>query len=246
MDWRAIHAARPEDRKKAARKTRMLQPLTDKAIRNHLIGKLTIGIYPLLPDETCWFLAVDFDKKSWMADAAAFAATCRRFRVPIAVERSRSGNGAHIWLLLDCPVAAANARQLGRALLTRTMENRHEIGLDSYDRLFPSQDTLPKGGFGNPIALPLQKHPRKHGNSVFLDDVLQPHVDQWRFLESVQRIRVDTLARMIPEIAPSGNTIGVRLSFSEEGKDELLGCCDRPESRRMKGSRTRYHRQSAR
>ena|SRR2546425_9045258 len=148
MDWRAIHAARPEDRKKVARNTRMLQPLADKAIHNHLIGKLTIGIYPLLPDETCWFLAVDFDKKSWVADAAAFAATCRRFHVPIAVERSRSGNGAHIWLFFDCPVAAANARQLGCALLTRTMENRHEIGLDSYDRLFPSQDTLPKGGLG--------------------------------------------------------------------------------------------------
>jgi hypothetical protein len=178
MDWRAIHAAMAEDRKKVARNTRMLQPLTDKEIHNHLIGKLTIGIYPLLPDETCWFLAVDFDKKFWVADAAAFAATCRRFHVPIAVERSRSGNGAHIWLFFDCPVAAANARQLGCALLTRTMENRHEIGLDSYDRLFPSQDTLPKGGFGNLIALPLQKHPREHGNSVFLDEVFQPHVDQ--------------------------------------------------------------------
>jgi hypothetical protein len=220
MDWRAIHAARPEDRKKVARNTRMLQPLTDKAIHNHLIGKLTIGIYPLLPDETCWFLAVDFDKKSWVADAAAFAATCRRFHVPIAVERSRSGNGAHIWLFFDCPVAAANARQLGCALLTRTMENRHEIGLDSYDRLFPSQDTLPKGGFGNLIALPLQKHRREHGNSVFLDEVFQPHVDQWRFLEAVQRIRADMLDRMIPEIAPGGNTIGVHVSFPEEGKDE--------------------------
>src|SRR6266699_6650843 len=220
MDWRAIHAARPEDRKKVARNTRMLQPLTDKAIHNHLIGKLTIGIYPLLPDETCWFLAVDFDKKSWVADAAAFAATCRRFHVPIAVERSRSGNGAHIWLFFDCPVAAANARQLGCALLTRTVEHRHEIGLDSYDRLFPRQDTLPKGGFGNLIALPLQKHPREHGNSVFLDEVFQPHVDQWRFLEAVQRIRADMLDRMIPEIAPGGNTIGVHVSFPEEGKDE--------------------------
>jgi len=218
MDWRAIHAARPEDRKKVARKTRMLQPLTDGAICNHLIGKLTIGIYPLLPDETCWFLAVDFDKKSWMADAAAFAATCRRFQVPIAVERSRSGNGAHVWLFFDRPVAAANARQLGCALLTPTMKNRHEIGLDSYDRLFPSQDTLPKGGFGNLIALPLQKHPREHGNSVFLDEVFQPHVDQWRFLESVQRIRADMLARLIPETAPGENTIGVHLSFLEEGK----------------------------
>jgi superfamily II DNA or RNA helicase len=221
MDWRAIHAARPEERKKVARKTRTLQPLTDSTIRDHLTGKQTIGIYPLLPDETCWFLAVDFDKKSWMADAAAFASTCRRFRVPATVERSRSGNGAHIWLFFDRPVLAANARQLGCALLTRTMENRHEIGLDSYDRLFPSQDALPKGGFGNLIALPLQKRAREQGNSVFLNELFQPHGDQWRFLESVQRIPTDMLARMIQEIAPGGNTIGVHLCFPEEGRDEV-------------------------
>src|SRR6266704_8815 len=129
MDWRAIHAASPEERKKVARKTRTLQPLTDSVIRDHLTGKQTIGVYPLLPDETCWFLAVDFDKKSWMADAAAFASTCQRWQVPVTVERSRSGNGAHIWLFFDRPVLAANARQLGCALFTRTMENRHEIGL---------------------------------------------------------------------------------------------------------------------
>src|SRR6266481_899287 len=199
MDWRAVHVARPEERKKVARKTRILQPLTDDAIRNHLTGKQTVGIYPLLPDDTCWFLAVDFDKKSWVIDAAAFAATCRRFQVPLAVERSRSGNGAHVWIFFDRPVSAADARRLGCALLTRTMENRHEIGLDSYDRLFPNQDTLPKGGFGNLIALPLQKRPREQGNSVFLDELFQPHVDQWRFLESVQRIRADMLARLIPE-----------------------------------------------
>ena len=127
MDWRAIHVARPEERKKVARKTRMLQPLTDDAIRNHLTGKQTVGIYPLLPDDTCWFLAVDFDKKSWLADAAAFVATCKRFQVPSAVERSRSGNGAHVWIFFDRPVSAADARRLGCSLLTRTMENRHEI-----------------------------------------------------------------------------------------------------------------------
>ncbi len=98
MDWHAIHAAKPEERKKVARKTRMLQPLTDEAVRDHLTGKQTIGIYPLLPDDSCWFLALDFDKKSWIADAASFVATCRRFQVPAVVERSRSGNGAHIWL----------------------------------------------------------------------------------------------------------------------------------------------------
>ncbi len=220
-DWRAIHTARPEERKKVARKTRTLQPLTDSAIRDHLTGKQTVGVYPLLPDETCWFLAVDFDKKSWMADAAALASTCQRFQIPAAVERSRSGNGAHIWFFFDRPVLAINARQLGCGLLTRTMENHHEIGLGSYDRLFPSQDTLPKGGFGNLIALPLQKRSREQGNSVFLDELFQPHPDQWKFLESVQKVQTDMLARMIQEIAPGGNTIGVHLSFPEEGRGEV-------------------------
>ena len=220
MDWRAIHAARREDQKKVARKTRMLQPLTDDVIRGHLTGKQTIGIYPLLPDETCWFLAVDFDKKSWMADATAFAATCRRFQVPAAVERSRSGNGAHVWLFFDRPVLVANARQLGCALLTKTMERRHEVGLDSYDRLFPSQDKLPKGGFGNLIALPLQKRPREQGNSVFLDELFQPYPDQWAFLESVPKIQTESLARIIHAIAPTGNTIGVHLSFPDEEKND--------------------------
>jgi superfamily II DNA or RNA helicase len=216
MDWRAIHSARPEERKMVARKTRTLKPLTEESIRNHLTGKQTIGLYPLLPDETCWFLAVDFDKRSWMADVAAFAATCRQFQVPVSVERSRSGHGAHAWLFFDHPVPAATARQLGSALLTRTMEKRHEVGLDSYDRIFPSQDTVPKGGFGNLIALPLQKLPREQGNSVFLDQLFQPFVDQWGFLESIQRISVDKLASTIHEVAPTGNVIAVRLSFPDD------------------------------
>lgn len=216
MDWHAIHVARPEERKKVACKTRMLQPLTDDSIRNHLTGKQTVGIYPLLPDDTCWFLVVDFDKKSWLADAAAFAATCKRFKVPSAVERSRSGNGAHVWIFFDRPVSAADARRLGCSLLTRTMEIRHEIGLDSYDRLFPNQDTMPKGGFGNLIALPLQKGPRELGNSVFLDELFQPHPDQWRFLESVQRMPIDQLARITYAIAPDGNPVGVRLHLPDD------------------------------
>jgi len=121
MDWRAIHAAKPEDRKSVGRKTRILHPLTDDVIENHLRGKQTIGIYPLLPDETCWFLAVDFDKKSWMADAAAFIATSRSFEVPAFVERSRSGNGAHVWMFFDRPVSAVDARRLGCALLTQIL-----------------------------------------------------------------------------------------------------------------------------
>src|SRR5260370_16788865 len=121
----------------------MLQPLTDDAIRNHLTGKHTIGVYPLLPDDTCWFLAVDFDKKSWLIDAAAFAATCKRFQVPFAVERSRSGNGAHVWIFFDRPVSAADARRLGCSFLTRTIKNSHEIALHSSHRLFPHPHTTP-------------------------------------------------------------------------------------------------------
>jgi len=220
MDWRAIHAASPEERKRIARKTRMLLPLTNDAIRKHLTGKQTLGIYPLLPDEMCWLLAFDLDKKSWITDAAAFLETCRRFQVPAVVERSRSGNGAHIWVFFDRPVLAADARRLGCSLLTRTMEKRHEIGLDSYDRLFPSQDTMPKGGFGNLIALPLQKGPREQGNSVFLNEIFEPYADQWKFLESVQRIKTDELAELIHEATPEGNTLGVHLSLPEGGDGE--------------------------
>lgn len=220
MDWRAINTARPEERKRIARKTRMLLPLTTEVIWQHLTGKHTIGIYPLLPDETCWFLAVDFDKKSWMADSTAFIQTCRRFHIPAIVERSRSGNGAHVWMFFDRRVLAADARKLGCALLTRTMEKRYQIGLDSYDRVFPSQDTLPKGGFGNLIALPLQKRPRQQGNSVFLNELFEPYPNQWEFLESVQRIKADTLASLIHDLAPEGNTLGVRLSLPEEQSTE--------------------------
>lgn len=136
-------------------------PLTDEVIRKHLAGEITAGIYPLLSDETCWFLAVDFDKKTWQLDAAAFLATCHAMGVPAALERSRSGRGGHVWIFFESAIPAATARKLGCSLLTRTMECRHQVGLDSYDRLFPNQDTMPKGGLGNLIALPLQKLPRE-------------------------------------------------------------------------------------
>src|SRR4030042_707226 len=157
---------------------RNLMPVTDEIIWDHLTGKHIIGVYPLLLDETCWFLAADFDKKAGQEAAAAFLASCRDWDIPAALERSRSGKGGHIWIFFERAVAAALARKLGSALLTRTMERRHQIGLDSYDRFFPNQDTMPKGGFGNLIALPLQRAPREQGNSVFIDDELVPHADQ--------------------------------------------------------------------
>jgi|GEM_PF-764273 Uncharacterized protein conserved in bacteria len=161
-------------------------PVSDETISRHLDAKFnrTIGIYPMLQDETCCFLAIDFDKHNWMQDAAAVMATCKENEVPAALERSRSGNGGHIWIFFDRPIEAGLARKFGCALLTKTMESRYELGLNSYDRLFPNQDTMPKGGFGNLIALPLQGGPRREGNSVFVDENFIPYEDQWSFLSS--------------------------------------------------------------
>ncbi len=135
--------------------------VTDDAVRCHLTGKddtgrdFVMGVYPMLRDETCFFLAIDLDKRSWREDARAVMETCRRLGLPAALERSRSGNGAHLWLFFEEAVPATLARKLGAHLLTETMERQPNIGLDSYDRFFPNQDTLPQGGFGNLIALPL-------------------------------------------------------------------------------------------
>lgn len=139
-DWKAYNAASIEDRKRVDKETRTFVPLTDQAIHDHLSGKQTLGVYPLLRDESCWFLAIDFDKKSWQKDTTAFLKTCHDLHVPAALERSRSGKGGHIWIFFERPMPATVARKLGALLLTRTMERRHQLGLDSYDRFFPNQD----------------------------------------------------------------------------------------------------------
>ena len=119
-------------------------PVTDQVIYDHLTGNHTIGVYPLLGDDSTCFLAVDFDKTNWQEDSLAFLETCKEWNVPSSLERSRSGNGGHVWIFFEEPIAASLARKLGSALLTHTMEKRYQIGLDSYDRLFPNQDTVPK------------------------------------------------------------------------------------------------------
>ena len=190
-------------------------PLSEEVIRDHLLGKQTIGVYPLLQDDTCWFVAVDFDKKSWEADACAFLRMSHEVGVPASLERSRSGNGGHIWIFLASPVQAALARKLASAVLTLTMERRYSMGLDSYDRLFPSQDSMPKGGFGNLIALPLQHGPRENGNSVFVDDQLRPNDDQWAFLSSIKRLAQDEAQAILRKVYPAGDVINIKHSASD-------------------------------
>ena len=219
-DWRAVLASRPEDHRKVDRQTRTLHPLTDEVIRQHLTGKKTVGIYALLADETCWLLAADFDKKTWQEDSMAFIATCHSAGVPAYLERSRSGNGGHAWIFFNAPVPAALARKMGCALLTQTMEQRHYVGLDSYDRFFPNQDTLPKGGFGNLIALPLQWMPRQTGNSVFVDDDLRPYADQWQLLLAVQRVGADQVERIVNNATRRGQVMGVRFSMTDDDAED--------------------------
>lgn len=215
-DWKAINKSRPEDRKKVDQKTRKFLSLTDAVIEDHLLGKETIGVYALLPDETCWFLAADFDKTTWEYDSLAFLETYRELNVPAALERSRSGKGGHIWIFFERALPAITARKLGCVLLTRTMERRHQVGLDSYDRFFPNQDTMPKGGLGNLIALPLQRVPRKQDNSVFIDPDFRPYPDQWQFLATIRRMPVDTAEEIVAEAQRRGDLIGVRISVADD------------------------------
>ena len=204
-------------------------PVTDDAVRCHLSGQddhgrdFVMGVYPMLRDETCFFLAADFDKTNWKEDATAILETCERLHLPAALERSRSGNGGHVWIFFDQPVAASLARKLGAHILTETMEHRPDIGLDSYDRFFPNQDTMPQGGFGNLIALPLQKRPREAGNSVFVTEELNPHEDQWKFLSSIRRITRPEVEEMVRCAEAKGHVVGVRLvAQGEDGEDESL------------------------
>ncbi len=195
-------------------------PLTDQVVHDHLLGKLTAGVYPLLADETCWFLAADFDKTTWQEDVRAYLHTCGEWKVPALLERSRSGRGGHIWIFFAAPLPARLARKLGAAILTRTMERRHQLGLDSYDRFFPSQDTMPKGGFGNLTARPLQHVPRGPGNRVFLDAEFNPHSDQWLLLSGVRRMEFSEVESVVREAERSGDIIGVRRSVTDEEQTE--------------------------
>lgn len=169
---------------------RLLIPLSDAVIYNHLAGDHTVGVYPLLEDDTCYFLAVDFDEAEWRDDVRAFMQSCTALGVPVALEISRSGKGAHAWVFFGSRVSARDARRLGTAIISYTCSRTRQLKLQSYDRLFPNQDTMPKGGFGNLIALPLQKQPRESGCSVFADTEMRPYPDQWGFLASIQPMAV--------------------------------------------------------
>lgn len=181
--------------------------LDEHAIYEHLLGKQVVGLYPLLENNSCHLLAADFDKTGWQDAVRAMAQACREFNIPYALEISRSGNGAHLWIFFAEPVQAKDARALGFGLLDKAMEIHPKIPFESYDRLFPNQDILPEGGFGNLIALPLQHQARQQGNSLFVNEQLQPYSDQWAFLSQLERVAESQLHKVIKIISPANREV---------------------------------------
>lgn len=203
-------------------KHRQFVPISDEIIVWHLQGfddrgsDFVMGIYPMLLDEKCYFLAVDFDKSSWEQDAIAYLTTCHQMNLPAVLERSRSGNGGHVWLFFEEAITASLVRKLGAHVLTKTMESNPGMGFDSYDRFFPNQDTLPRRGLGNLIALPLQKAARNKQNSVFIDERLEPYDDQWEFLANIKKIQTHDIECIVTAAESKGYIIGVKINIDEE------------------------------
>ncbi len=214
-EWRANVCDKPRI-KCSDCSNRLLIPLSDAVIYDHLAGEHTIGIYPMLEDDSCYFLAVDFDESDWRDDALAFLQSCEDLGVPAALEISRSGNGAHAWIFFSSRVSARDARRLGTSIISHTCARTRQLKLESYDRLFPNQDTMPKGGFGNLIALPLQKWPRENGCSVFVDTQLRPYPDQWVFLASIKPMAAHDLEPTILRATGDAHPLDVTFIDDED------------------------------
>lgn len=185
---------------------RNFAPLTTQDMYRHLEGKDeyccdVVGLYAIMQDNNCAFLCTDFDDKNckygYKEDVLAYVGVCREWLIPYAIERSRSGNGAHVWIFFEAPLPASKARRLGNAILTEAMTRNGQMSFNSYDRFFPNQDYLPEGGFGNLVALPLQGQPRRKENSVFVDNDFLVYKDQWAFLYNLKKIQESTVDQLL-------------------------------------------------
>ena len=210
------------------------KPISKETIYKHMYENYPIGIYPLLENDTCFFLSLDFDdkdsKKDIKSDVLAFASVCDKYEVPIAIERSRSGNGIHIWMFFDTNIKARTARKLGSLLLSKTMEISN-ISISSFDRMFPNQDTLPKGGYGNLIALPFQNEPSKYGNTLFIDRNFILIKNQMQYLSSIHKLTEIEVFEKIKQL--SNETIDISheiIDMQNEVKVKSKNNIDYPKS----------------
>jgi superfamily II DNA or RNA helicase len=177
--------------------------LTDEQIQKHLDGFHQIGIYPLLQDNTTWFLAADFDKANWQDEAVTFLNACKEKEIPAYLERSRSGNGGHVWIFFDKPYPAIRSRKIFISILEQSGAFSMFDKSSSFDRLFPNQDFLSGKGFGNLIALPLFKPTFEKGNSCFVNpESFVPITDQWNFLKNIKRVSTDYLEKLYKTLSP--------------------------------------------
>jgi len=164
-------------------------PYDDSAIESHLAGRETCGIYPLLEDNSSFFVAVDFDKQNWQEAILRLYTTCRKYNIPAYIERSRSGNGGHLWVFFELEIPALQSRKIMFELLRHSKIISHFDKEPSFDRLFPNQDYHSGKGLGNLIALPLQGKSIEKDNSCFLNpETFEPYVNQWEFLEQIRKV----------------------------------------------------------
>ena len=201
-----------------------LLPVSDSVIDAHLRGKNedcrdVVALYPIDEDGACSFLAADFDGENWMREIAAYRDAGKQLGFQVCIERSRSGNGGHAWIFFDAPISPALARDLGCTLITCAMSNTPLVSFKAYDRLFPTQATVPKNGLGNAIALPLQGRARGNGNSVFVDSHFKEHLDQWRYLSSIRKAPAEDVVRALD--STGRNPLGV-LAFGDAPRSSTL------------------------
>jgi superfamily II DNA or RNA helicase len=217
LDWDQFKIHRAKGGTLKDFKNKEYAPLTDQRMLNHLSGKEIVGVYPLLQDNTSWFIAADFDQstnktKSWIHECLAFMLECEKHKLPVYLERSRSGTGGHVWMFFEEPYPAFKSRRLFSQLLKSSGIISEAEKNSNFDRLFPNQDVHSSKGLGNLIALPLQKKAMQNGNACFINlENLNPFGDQCKFLETIEKVKLQTLDELYESI------IGSKLNSSTAG-----------------------------
>ena len=212
------------------------EPLNEAVVYRHLKGEIHIGAYTIRKDNSCKFLAVDFDNDKWHEDIILFKNEGAKLGIDVALERSKSGKGGHAWIFFSEPISAILARKIGAIIMTQATRQTPQLNLSSYDRFFPNQDFIPKGGFGNLIALPLQGVSQKAGNTVFIDDNMKVFTDQWKYLSSIRRTSYKQVSELVDKFSKSIEKENNKLEdeqknwlensldiFSKNKKNEFIG-----------------------